>query len=150
MEAARDNADRSKVSITCHMATPVGPTCVGSCRIEETAFARVAADVVRSFHAMSDAKGMEMTDREIRENCWGPMLDKLGDGVSVPVGGDFRERALCFVVWVAFGDSVRNGDVLDIVVSRERDTEVVRRPRRWWRINRRRLGRLPASLEKET
>jgi hypothetical protein len=110
----------------------------------------VVAEVIHSFRTMSDAKGMEMTEQEMRSNCWAPMLEKLADGAAMPVGPDFRDRALCFVAWAAFGDTVRNGDVVDIVVAQNRDTTVVRRPRKWWRAGRRRLGRLTVATERQT
>jgi hypothetical protein len=90
---------------------------------------------------------MLMTDREIRDNCWAPMLAKLVDGATADIGETLKDRILGFLVWVAFGDDVRKGDVIDIFVAADRDVMAIRRPGRIFRRNRYLVGRLPMAQE---
>ena len=142
-----DLAASAAVSIALHVAPGSAVGWTVRSIVDAEAFGATVQDVLASFRTMSDAKGMLMTDREIRDNCWAPMLAKLVDGAIADIGETFKDRTLGFLVWVAFGDDVRNGDVVDIFVAADRDVMAIRRPGRIFRRNRYRVGRLPMAQD---
>lgn len=133
------------VCIALFVETMEGAPCAVRCRMARTALLAVVDDVVASFRSMSNAKGMQMTDQEIRDTCWAPMLQKASENALTCADETFGKRALCFLAWAAFGGSIRDGDDVIIRVSKSGESTVVRRPRRWWRSNRCRLGTLPPT-----
>jgi hypothetical protein len=138
--------DRDAVTFALHVAPGEGVGWTTRAVVAPQAFVEVVAELLDSFRAMSEANGMLMTDQEIRDNCWGPMLAKLVDGQRPETGERFRDQALCFVAWTVFGDDVKAGDIVEVLVSDSRVATVSRRPRRLLKHNRFRLGRLPASV----
>ncbi|MEM7123507.1 MAG: hypothetical protein AAF563_19680 [Pseudomonadota bacterium] len=138
-----DSHEQPTVFITLREARPDGIGIVTSCHVDAERFTAEANEVVASFRSMSLEKGMQMTDQEIRDSCWAPMMEKLAEKIGR--GGDeaFETKALCFFAWAAFGDKARGCSNIDVLLDKQRNVRVTRFPRRWWRHDRRLLGNLP-------
>ncbi len=135
--------ESTAVFITLREAGPSGTVIVTSCHVDARTLTAAANEVVASFRSMSLEKGMQMTDQEIRDSCWAPMMEKLAEKIAL--GGDqaFESKALCFFAWAAFGERASGCRNVDVLVDRNRNVRVARYPRRWWRHDRRLLGNLP-------
>ncbi len=142
-EAQPSATPGTELFITLREARPDGIGIVTSCHVDAERFAAEANEIVASFRSMSLEKGMQMTDQEIRDSCWAPMMEKLAEKIGR--GGDkaFETKALCFFAWAAFGDKARGCKNIDVLLDKHRNVRVTRFPRRWWRHDRRLLGNLP-------
>jgi len=146
MSAERDTASsthRESIRLALYVAPANGVPWVVRATLDQHAFGAELGEVLTSFRTMSSEQGMCMTDREIRHNCWAPMLAKLVDAPFSEIGETFKNRTLCFLSWVAFGDHVVATDAIEVFVGDDREVQLFRRPARIFRRNRCRLGRLP-------
>lgn len=141
--------ERAMIFITLREAGPRGTVIVTSCHVDTARFTAEAEETVASFRSMSRESGMQMTDQEIRDSCWAPMMEKLAEKIGL--GGDeaFETKALCFFAWAAFGDKARGCRNIDVLLDRNRNVRVTRFPRRWWRHDRRLLGNLPPKSRRQ-
>lgn len=144
-----DRGEQPAIFITLRETRPTGVDIVTSCEVDATTFADEVSEIVASFRSMSLEKGMQMTDQEIRDSCWAPMMEKLAEKMAL--GGDdaFETKALCFFAWAAFGDKARGCRNVDVLLDKNGNVRVTRFPRRWWRHDRRLLGNLPPKTKRD-
>lgn len=92
-------------------------------------------EVIGQFRAMSGARGMAMSAREIRERCWAPMTAKLAglmatyrDGADTATA-HFAALALSYLALLGYGD-LAPGDRVTVSLAADGELAVAREPHR--------------------
>lgn len=80
----------------------LGDRRLAACRVLPEAVVQASRRLYDEFRAGSAARGMAMTDEEIRATCWAPLAARLSGDVADGQAAAFAELALCFLVDAAF------------------------------------------------
>lgn len=108
---------------------------VAVCSATPQAVEQAAGRLVAEFRASSGARGMAMSEAEIRAACWPPLAARLaamlsgGDRPGDASGGGFVESALCFLVTLAYRHP-RGGERYTVSIAADGRVRIARRPNR--------------------
>lgn len=102
---------------------------MAACRVLPESAAQASQRLYEEFRASSAARGMAMTDEEIRATCWAPLATRLSRDVAGEGASAFAELALCFLVDAAFPARGR-GETYTVTIAADGTVAVARRPPR--------------------
>ena len=117
----------------------LGDRRLATCRVLPEAVSQASQRLYEEFRDSSAARGMAMTDEEIRATCWAPLAARLWGDVGGEGAAAFAELALCFLVDAAF-PGLGRGESFTVSIAADGRVAVERRPRSTFGRNRVVLG----------